>query len=116
MICVSAQLEKRQDLAHRHDVFRTTYEQGFQPKEPNASPSPYVTTATMIPIQVISRPDAHHERMVISDFSAPTAKCATRLIPNEPITASRPPEKKNGMIGTNAPIAVEMPADKAAVH
>src|SRR5262245_39609817 len=85
------------------------------PNEPNASPSPYVTTATMIPIQVISRPDAHHERMVISDFKAPTAKWATRLIPKEAITASRPPEKKNGMIGTNAPIAVEMPADRAAV-
>src|SRR5438034_8080383 len=70
----------------------------------------------MMPIQVISRPDAHHERMVMSDFRPPTAKCATRLIPNEAITASRPPEKKNGMIGTNAPIAVEMPADNAALH
>src|SRR5258708_19383809 len=68
----------------------------------------------MMPIQVISRPDAHHERMVMSDFRAPTAKCATRLIPKEAITASKPPEKKNGIIGTNAPIAVEMPADKAA--
>src|SRR5215470_12052854 len=68
----------------------------------------------MMPIQVISSPDAHQERMVISDFRAPTAKCATRLIPNEAMTASRPPEKKNGIIGTKAPIAVEMPADKAA--
>src|SRR6516162_2661646 len=97
-------------------MFSSHLWQGFYPKEPNASPRPYVTTATITPIQVISRPDAHHERIVISDFSAPTAKCATRLIPNEAITASRPPEKKNGMIGTNAPIAVEMPADRAAVH
>src|SRR5678815_3678528 len=92
-------------------ALRTSY-----PSEPNASPSPYVTTATMMPIQVISRPDAHHERIVISDFRAPTAKCATRLIPKEARTASKPPEKKNGIIGTNAPIAVETPADKAAVH
>ena len=75
-----------------------------------------MTTATMTPIHVISKPDAHHERIVISDFRAPTAKCATRLIPKEAITASRPPKKKNGMIGTNAPIAVEMPAEKAAVQ
>ena len=43
----------------------------------------------MMPIQVISRPDAHHERMVMSDFNAPTAKCATRLMPKEAITAPR---------------------------
>src|SRR5438067_257153 len=41
----------------------------------------------MTPIQVISRPDAHQERIVISDFNAPTRKCATRLMPNEIITA-----------------------------
>ena len=70
----------------------------------------------MTPIQVISKPDAHQERIVISDFNAPTRKCATKLMPNEIITAVTPPEKKNGMIGTKAPIAVEMAAEVAAVH
>ena len=37
--------------------------------------------------QVISSPEAHHERIVISDFTAPTAKCATILMPKEAITA-----------------------------
>src|SRR5438105_7411300 len=31
----------------------------------------------MTPTIVISKPDAHQERIVISDFDAPTAKCAT---------------------------------------
>ena len=53
---------------------------------------------------------------MISDFNAPTRKCATKLIPKEIMTAVSPPEKKNGMIGTKAPIAVEMPAENAAVH
>ena len=70
----------------------------------------------MTPIQVISRPDAHQERMVISDFNAPTIKCATKLMAKEVITAVIPPKKKNGIIGTKAPIAVEMAADVAAVH
>src|SRR4030095_8565726 len=70
----------------------------------------------MIPIQVISRPDAHQERIVISDFNAPTEKCATKLITKDIITASTPPEKKNGIIGMKAPIAVEMSADNGAVH
>ena len=70
----------------------------------------------MMPIHVISRPEAHQERIVISDFNAPTKKCATKLILKDIITAVTPPEKKNGMIGTKAPIAVEMPAEVAAVH
>src|SRR5215469_10469382 len=86
-----------------------------QPSDPNARPRAYVTTATMMPIHVISIPDAHHERIVISDFNAPTAKCAARLMPKEVSTASSPPEKKNGITGTKAPIAVEIPAENAAV-
>ena len=70
----------------------------------------------MIPIHVISRPDAHQERIVISDFNAPTRKGAAKLMPKEVITAVIPPKKKNGMIGTKAPIAVEMADDVAAVH
>ena len=70
----------------------------------------------MMPIQVISNPDAHQERIVISDFNAPTIKCATKLMPKEVTTAVMPPMKKNGMIGTKAPIAVEIPAENAAVH
>lgn len=70
----------------------------------------------MTPIQVISRPEAHHDRMVMSDFKAPTAKCATKLMPNDANTAFSPPEKKNGMIGIKAPMAVETPAEKAAVQ
>ena len=70
----------------------------------------------MTPIHVISNPDAHQERIVISDFNAPTAKCAAKLMPKEAITAVIPPVKKNGMIGIKAPIAVEIAADVAAVH
>ena len=70
----------------------------------------------MMPIHVISKPDAHHERMVINDFNAPTRKCAAKLMTKEAITAVMPPEKKNGMIGTKAPIAVEMADEIAAVH
>src|SRR5438094_563741 len=43
-------------------------------------------------------------------------KCATKLMAKEAATAVMPPEKKNGMIGTKAPIAVEMADDVAAVH
>ena len=75
-----------------------------------------MTTATMMPIHVISKPDAHQDRMVINDFNAPTAKWAAKLIPKEMATAVMPPEKKNGIIGTNAPIAVEMADEVAAVH
>src|SRR3989442_13732614 len=70
----------------------------------------------MMPIQVISNPDAHQERMVISDFNAPTRKGAAKLMPKEMATAVMPPVKKNGMIGTKAPIAVEMAEEGAAVH
>ena len=42
-----------------------------------------MTTATMTPIHVISNPDAHQERIVISDFNAPTRKCAAKLMPKE---------------------------------
>ena len=41
----------------------------------------------MMPIQVISKPDAHQERIVISDFNAPTRKCAAKLMPKEMATA-----------------------------
>jgi hypothetical protein len=36
-----------------------------------------VTTPSKEPIQVISNPLAHHGRMVMRDFEAPTTKCAT---------------------------------------
>src|ERR1051326_524746 len=68
----------------------------------------------MIPIHVISKPDAHQERMVISDFNAPTAKWAAKLMAQEAITAAMPPKKKNGTIGTKAPVGVEMAQDNEA--
>jgi hypothetical protein len=34
----------------------------------------------MMPIQVLSSRERHHEGMLISDFKTPTAKRATRLI------------------------------------
>src|SRR3954454_269561 len=60
---------------------------------------------------VISNPEAHQLRNVISDFTAPTAKWATMLITNAHTTAGIPLMKKNGMIGMNAPIAVEIAAE-----
>jgi hypothetical protein len=54
--------------------------------------------------------------MVMSDFNAPTAKCAMRLIAKAAMTAPSPLIKKNGMIGMNAPIAVEIAADVADFH
>ena len=70
----------------------------------------------MTPTIVISNPDAHQERIVIKDFAAPTAKWATMLIANAARTASIPLMKKNGMIGMNAPIAVEIAAEADDFH
>src|SRR5438874_12960347 len=70
----------------------------------------------MIPTSVISKPDAHHERIVISDLTAPTAKCATMLTTNATITAGNPLMKKKGMMGMNAPTAAESEADAADFH
>src|SRR5438876_8489763 len=81
------------------------------PSAPKARPRPYVTAASITPTIVISKPDAHQDRIVMSDFSAPTAKCATMLTTNAAITAGIPVMKKNGRIGMNAPIAVEIAAD-----
>ncbi len=70
----------------------------------------------MTPTTVISNPDAHQERMVMTDLSAPTAKCARMLIPKAATTADMPLMKKNGMIGMNAPIAVESAAEQEDFH
>src|SRR5438067_3642028 len=67
--------------------------------------------ASMTPTIVISRPLAHHERVVTSDFDAPTAKCAMVLMTNDAMTAGMPTVKKNGMIGMKPPMAVETLAD-----
>src|ERR1700720_4598151 len=83
---------------------------------PNARPKPYVAAASITPTIVISNPDAHQERMVINDFNAPTAKCATMLTAKDATIAGTPLIKKNGMIGMNAPIAVESAAENAEVH
>ena len=45
--------------------------------------------------------------MVMSDLTAPTAKCATMLMANAATTAGTPLMKKKGMIGMKAPTAVE---------
>src|SRR5579864_364180 len=70
----------------------------------------------MIPTSVISNPEAHQDLDVISDFAAPTTKCATMLTAKATITAANPPMKKNGMIGMNAPTAVDVAADSDDFH
>src|SRR5262245_20860354 len=67
--------------------------------------------ASMMPTAVISAPLAHQERVVTSDFAAPTAKWAAVLITNDAMTAGMPTVKENGMIGTNPPMAVDNVAD-----
>ena len=67
--------------------------------------------ASITPTIVIWKPLAHHERVVTSDLAAPTTKCASVLMMNEAITARIPTVKKNGMIGTNPPIAVDTLAE-----
>src|SRR5262245_8348074 len=70
----------------------------------------------MTPTIVISAPLAHQERVVTSDFAAPTAKCAAVLITTEATTAGIPTVKKNGTIGTKPPTAVERLADNVERH
>ena len=70
-----------------------------------------MTAASMTPTIVISNPEAHQDRRVINDFTAPTAKWATILTAKAHITAGVPVMKKNGMIGMKAPIAVETAAE-----
>ena len=67
--------------------------------------------ASITPTAVISAPLAHHDRVVTSDFAAPTTKWAPVLMMNDATTAGMPTVKKNGMIGTNPPIAVDSVAD-----
>ena len=65
-----------------------------------------MTPASSTPTIVISNPDAHHDRLVMSDFRAPTMKCATMLSANAVMTAANPCMKKKGMMGMNALTAV----------
>src|SRR5205814_3289977 len=81
-----------------------------------ACPGPYVPAASITPTAVISRPVAHHGRIVTSAFDAPTTKCAAVLMMNEAITAGIPTVKKNGMIGMKPPMAVETLADTVERH
>ena len=71
-------------------------------------------TASIAPTTVISLPLTSHDRPVMIVLAAPTAKCATRLMPAAQMTAVIPPKKKNGMIGMNAPRPVETIAESAA--
>ena len=72
--------------------------------------------ASRMPTAVISRPVAHHGRVVTSAFDAPTTKWAAVLMMNEAITAGMPTVKKNGTIGMKPPTAVEMLADTVERH
>src|SRR5436189_6358639 len=72
--------------------------------------------ASMMPTIVISAPLAHQDRVVTSDLAAPTAKCASVLMLKEAMTAGIPTVKKNGMIGTNPPIAVDTVAENVDRH
>src|ERR1700676_5459508 len=65
----------------------------------------------MTPTMVISSPLAHQDRVVTRDSAAPTAKGANVLIKNDAVTAGMPTAKKNGMMGTKPPIAVETLAE-----
>jgi hypothetical protein len=49
----------------------------------------------------------------MSDFAAPTAKCATSETIAATITAGMPVIKKKGMIGIKAPMAVEKAPETA---
>ena len=70
-------------------------------------PITYVTIPSSAPIQVISNPLDHQDRIVMSDFAAPTAKCARSETKAARITAGTPLRKKKGITGINAPTAVD---------
>ena len=72
--------------------------------------------ASSTPTIVISAPLAHQERVVTMDFAAPTAKWAAVLMMNDAMTAGMPTVKKNGMMGTNPPTAVDTLADRLERH
>lgn len=76
-------------------------------------PMTYVTTSAMAPTAVISKPLLHHERIVISDLAAPTTKWAIKKMMAAVIIAGIPAAKKNGMIGMNAPTAVDTAPETA---
>src|SRR5208337_4627115 len=78
-------------------------------------PMTYVTMPSSAPTAVISKPLPHQERTVISDLAAPTAKCAASEMMAEKITAGYPLKKKNGMMGTKAPTAVDNAPENAEV-
>ena len=71
---------------------------------------------TFGPLDQRAVPDAHQDRVVISDFAAPTAKCAAMLTANATTTALNPPKKKNGIIGIKAPTAVDNAAERQEIH
>jgi hypothetical protein len=52
--------------------------------------------------------------MVMSDFTAPTAKWAMMLTANDAMTVAMPLVKENRMIGMNAPRAVMLGETRAA--
>src|SRR3984885_15878485 len=68
---------------------------------------PYVTAPSTAPTTVISKPEDHHERTVMRDLAAPTAKCAASDTTAAAITAGIPCKKKKGMTGMIAPTAVD---------
>src|SRR5260370_41598015 len=84
------------------------------PIRPRPSSIMYATAPSSAPIQVISNPLLHHDRIVIRDFAAPTAKCAASETIAATITAGIPVIKKNGMIGIKAPTAVDKAPETAA--
>src|ERR1035438_10666070 len=79
----------------------------YIPPLPSKTPMPYVTAPSSAPTAVISKPEDHQERTVISDLAAPTAKWAAREMTAAAMTAWIPCMKKKGMMGMVAPTAVE---------
>src|SRR5204863_7580208 len=74
------------------------------------------TEASITPIKLISGPEDHQERSVMDDLTAPTIKCAMILRANAQTIAAKPRMKKNGMMGMNAPTAVESADDADDFH
>ena len=73
-------------------------------------------TASPSPTAVISAPLRHALSPVTTVLAAPIRKCASVLMANDAMMAGYPRAKKNGMMGMNAPAAVESVADIAATH
>jgi hypothetical protein len=72
-----------------------------------------VAAASITPTIVSSNPDAHHERIVMSDFNAPTEMRNDADDKRRDDGRNAAYKKNNGMIGMKAPMAVKSAAENA---